>query len=72
MIATADFNHTSTNATLAHESREKLQLQWREVFFIAAGVYLFGVVCFALGASGTKQPWADGKVVAKRGVARVN
>ena len=42
-------------------------LMWRlvggvrrqEVFFIAAGVYVFGVVVYAILASGTKQPWAE-------------
>ena len=29
------------------------------MFFIAAGVYVFGVVVYAILASGTKQPWAE-------------
>ena len=34
-------------------------LRRQEVFFIAAGVYVFGVVVYAILASGTKQPWAE-------------
>jgi len=33
--------------------------EWRIVFFIAAGIYCFGVVMYAILASGEKQPWAD-------------
>ena len=36
--------------------------QWQTVFAIAAAIYVFGVVVYALIASGVKQPWADGAV----------
>jgi ACS family sodium-dependent inorganic phosphate cotransporter-like MFS transporter 5 len=32
---------------------------WRKVFYIAAGVYGFGTLFYALFGSGEKQPWAD-------------
>ena len=35
------------------------QEEWRLVFYIAAGIYMFGMIVFALFASGEKQPWAD-------------
>ena len=35
--------------------------EWREVFIIAAEVYVFGALVFLiLDSSGEKQPWADG------------
>ena len=37
-----------------------------QVFLIAGGVYLFGIIFFALFASGEAQPWAKGYVEAKR------
>jgi len=40
---------------------DELKAQWRNVFFIAAGVYSFGVVFYLVFASGDKQPWAEGK-----------
>ena len=36
------------------------QEEWRVVFFIAASIYLFGLLFYASFASGDKQPWADG------------
>ena len=30
------------------------------MFFIAASIYLFGLLFYAIFASGDKQPWADG------------
>jgi len=38
---------------------DETQEQWQIVFFIAASVYLFGLVFYAIFASGEKQPWAD-------------
>ena len=31
---------------------------WRNVFFIAAGVYVFGTIFYAIFGSGQRQPWA--------------
>ena len=39
--------------------REK-QEEWRLVFLISAGVYLFGMIFYVLFGSGEKQAWADG------------
>lgn len=36
------------------------QEEWRVVFFIAASIYLFGLLFYAIFASGEKQPWAEG------------
>lgn len=33
--------------------------QWQIVFYIAAGVYLFGAVIYGLFASGNRQKWAE-------------
>ena len=35
--------------------------EWREVFVIAAEVYIFGAIAYLILASGEKQPWADGR-----------
>jgi ACS family sodium-dependent inorganic phosphate cotransporter-like MFS transporter 5 len=40
------------------DSVDLLREQWREVFIIAAEVFLFGGIIFALLASGEVQPWA--------------
>jgi len=31
---------------------------WRNVFFITAGVYLFGTIFYAIFGSGSRQSWA--------------
>jgi len=31
---------------------------WRNVFYIAAAVYLFGAIFYAIFGSGERQPWA--------------
>ncbi len=33
--------------------------EWRTVFFIAAGLYSFGLIFCGLFASGEQQPWAQ-------------
>ena len=33
--------------------------EWRDVFFLTAGVYFFSVVFYAIFASGKVQPWAE-------------
>ena len=35
--------------------------EWREVFIIAAEIYIFGAIAYLILASGEKQPWADGR-----------
>ena len=36
--------------------------EWREVFFISAEIYVFGIITYVLLGSGKKQYWADGIV----------
>ena len=31
---------------------------WRNVFFIAAGIYVFGTIFYLIFGSGQRQPWA--------------
>lgn len=33
--------------------------QWQIVFYIAAGIYLYGAIVYGLLASGTRQKWAE-------------
>ena len=35
--------------------------EWREVFIIAAEIYIFGAIVYIILASGKKQPWANGR-----------
>lgn len=44
--------------TKEHDTREHILTEWKEVFIIAAGVHIFGVVFYALFASGELQDWA--------------
>ena len=32
---------------------------WRKVFFVAAAIYLFGTIFYAIFGSGEKQAWAS-------------
>lgn len=34
--------------------------EWREVFYISAEIYVFGIIMYCLLGSGRKQRWADG------------
>lgn len=34
--------------------------EWRQVFIINASMYAFGLIWYAIFASGEKEPWADG------------
>ena len=33
--------------------------QWQIIFYVAAGVYLFGAVIYGIFASGNRQKWAE-------------
>ena len=37
--------------------QQPTRLQWQKVFYIAAGVYLFGALVFTVFASGKEQKW---------------
>jgi len=39
-------------------SQDKTREQWQQVFYVAAGFYVFGAIFFAIFASGEVQPWA--------------
>ncbi|XP_072381508.1 vesicular glutamate transporter 2-like isoform X2 [Diabrotica undecimpunctata] len=41
--------------------------QWRVVFYISAGTYLFGVIISSVFTSGVKQSWADKKEIVVSG-----
>ena len=43
-----------------HATREVYIDEWREVFMIAAEIYLFGAIIYAMLADGKKQWWAEG------------
>jgi ACS family sodium-dependent inorganic phosphate cotransporter-like MFS transporter 5 len=48
--------------SIAHSDSDidKLRIEWRAVFFLLAGTYLFGAVVYVTLVSGEKQSWADG------------
>ena len=66
-IASADVSsthspcHDDDQAPACLLLRHELSQQWRTVFFIAAGIYVFGVIFYTIFASGVKQPWATGR-----------
>ena len=45
----------------SQEYEDTYKEEWREVFTIAAEVYVFGALIYLILASGEKQPWAEGK-----------
>jgi len=47
-----------TKATLFIICVQQTAAAWRNVFYISAGVYLFGTIFYAIFGSGQKQPWA--------------
>ena len=38
--------------------QNKEAAEWQIVFYITAGVYLYGAIFYAIFASGERQPWA--------------
>jgi ACS family sodium-dependent inorganic phosphate cotransporter-like MFS transporter 5 len=59
-----DISYTYTSCNLFETSLfqdiDKLRIEWRAVFFLLAGTYLFGAVVYVTLVSGEKQSWADG------------
>jgi len=49
---------TTEQITKTHQDREELINQWREIFMIASGIHFFGVIFYAIFASGELQDWA--------------
>ena len=45
--------------TKNHASKNILQYEWSHVFLIASSVHVFGVIFYAIFASGELQPWAE-------------
>lgn len=44
--------------TKTHHDRDELVRQWQTIFMIASGVHFFGVIFYAIFASGELQDWA--------------
>ena len=49
---------TTEQITKTHGSRDELIHQWQEIFMIASGIHFFGVIFYAIFASGELQDWA--------------
>lgn len=49
---------TTEQITRDHKNTDELILQWQTVFCIASGIHFFGVIFYALFASGELQDWA--------------
>ena len=49
---------TTEQITKDHKNTGELILQWQTVFCIASGIHFFGVIFYALFASGELQDWA--------------
>ena len=49
---------TTEQITKDHKNTDELILQWQTVFCIASGIHFFGVIFYALFASGELQDWA--------------
>ena len=52
---------TTEQITRDHKNDDELILQWQTVFCIASGIHFFGVIFYALFASGELQDWAKGE-----------
>jgi len=37
---------------------QQTRAAWRNVFFVTAGVYVFGTIVYGIFGSGEKQPWS--------------
>ena len=45
--------------TKGHRSKNMLEYEWSHVFLIASSIHFFGVIFYAIFASGELQPWAE-------------
>ena len=53
--------------TKNHLTKHIIEYEWSHVFLIASSVHFFGVIFYAIFASGELQPWAvEAKVSRKR------
>ena len=51
---------TTEQITKKHDSREQIMEEWEHVFLIASSIHFFGVIFYAIFASGELQDWAVG------------
>ena len=51
---------TTEQITKDHKDRDELISQWQTIFCIASGIHFFGVIFYAVFASGELQDWAKG------------
>jgi len=49
---------TTQRITIRHETKDIIHHEWEEVFLIASGIHVFGVIFYAIFASGEVQDWA--------------
>ena len=49
---------TTEQITKTHQDRDELIRQWQTIFCIASGIHFFGVIFYAIFASGELQDWA--------------
>jgi len=49
---------TTEQITKTHNGRDELIAQWQTIFCIASGIHFFGVIFYAIFASGELQDWA--------------
>ena len=49
---------TTEQITKTHRDRDELIRQWQEIFCIASGIHFFGIIFYAIFASGEQQDWA--------------
>ena len=52
---------TTEQITKNHKDRDELISQWQTIFCIASGIHFFGVIFYAVFASGELQDWAKGE-----------
>merc|ERR1711953_1459889 len=52
---------TTEQITKNHRDRDELISQWQTIFCIASGIHFFGVIFYAVFASGELQDWAKGE-----------
>lgn len=49
--------------TKNHSTHHLIEVEWHHVFIIASSIHFFGVIFYAIFASGEVQDWADDVVV---------
>ena len=49
---------TTEQITKKHDNIDQVFDEWQHVFLIASSIHFFGVICYAIFASGEPQDWA--------------